>query len=122
MNSPCRLNEDCGTSGMKAALSRVPHLSVRDGWWYEGYKDNNVRAIGDGSEVPNPDAEDKTDAEAIYHLIKEEIVPLYYDRNRRSAPNSWISVAKGAIRSAVTIFGTRRMLKEYIEQMYLKSA
>ena len=120
LNTPRRLNEACGTSGMKAALNGVPHLSVRDGWWYEGYNGNNGWAIGDGSEVANRDAEDETDAEALYRLLEEEIVPLYYDRDRSGLPNGWISVAKEAIRSTVDIFGTRRMLKEYTERMYLK--
>jgi len=122
LNTPRRLNEACGTSGMKAALNGVPHLSVRDGWWYEGYNGNNGWAIGDGSGVANPDAEDKKDAEALYRLLEEEIVPLYYDRDRSGVPNGWISVAKEAISSTATIFGTRRMLKEYTERMYLKGA
>ena len=122
LNTPRRLNEACGTSGMKAALNGVPHLSVRDGWWYEGYNGNNGWAIGNGSDVANPDAEDKTDAEALYRLLEEEIVPLYYDRDRSGVPNGWIGIAKEAIRSTVTIFGTRRMLKEYTERMYLKGA
>jgi len=119
LNTPRRLYEACGTSGMKAALNGVPHLSVRDGWWHEGYNGNNGWSIGDGIEAASPDAEDKADAEALYRLLEEEIVPLYYDRDRSGVPHGWISVAKEAIRSTVPIFGTRRMLKEYTERIYL---
>ncbi len=87
LNVPRRLNEASGTSGMKASLNGVPHLSVRDGRWDEGYKGNNGWAIGNGPGACKPEEEDRSDAEALYRLIEEELVPLYYDRDRSNVPH-----------------------------------
>jgi starch phosphorylase len=122
LNTPRRLQEACGTSGMKAAVNGVLHLSVRDGWWYEGYNGTNGWAIGDDVEAYDPREEDKSDAEALYRLLEEEVVPLYYQRNMRGVPHGWMRMVKEAISSIVPRFCTRRMLKEYIEQMYIPAA
>jgi len=122
LNTPRRLREACGTSGMKASLNGVPHLSVLDGWWHEGYNGANGWAIGNGLETASSEEEDKADAEALYRLLEEKIVPLYYDRDRNGVPRSWIRVVKEAIRSVAPIFCTRRMLKEYAERMYVATA
>jgi starch phosphorylase len=119
LNTPRRHYEACGTSGMKAAVNGVLHLSVRDGWWYEGYNGANGWAIGDEVEAYDPMAEDKSDAEAIYSLLEERIVPLYYERDRNGVPHGWVRMIKEAINSIVPRFCARRMLKEYIEQMYI---
>lgn len=119
LNTPRRLQEACGTSGMKAALNGVLHLSVRDGWWFEGYNGANGWAIGDNVEACNPQEEDKSDAEALYRLLEEEIVPLYYQRDGAGVPRGWMRMVKEAIGSIIPRFCTRRMLKEYIEQMYI---
>jgi starch phosphorylase len=121
LNTPHRLYEACGTSGMKAAVNGVLHLSVRDGWWYEGYNGANGWAIGDEVEVYDPMMEDKSDAKALYRLLEEEIVPLYYERDRNGVPQGWVHMVKEAINSIVPHFSARRMLKEYIEQMYIPS-
>lgn len=122
LNNPRRLQEACGTSGMKASLNGVLHLSVRDGWWHEGYNGANGWVIGNGSEASDPREEDRADAEALYKLLESEIVPLYYERDRSGVPHGWIRVIKEAIRSIVPVFCARRMLKEYTEQMYLPAA
>jgi starch phosphorylase len=122
LNTPRRLQEASGTSGMKAAVNGVLHLSVRDGWWYEGYNGTNGWTIGDEVEAYNPTEEDKSDAEALYHLLEEEIVPLYYQRDRDGVPRGWVHMVKEAIGSIVPRFCARRMLKEYIEQMYIPAA
>jgi starch phosphorylase len=122
LNTPRRLYEACGTSGMKAAVNGVLHLSVRDGWWYEGYNGTNGWAIGDEVEAYDPREEDKSDAAALYRLLEEEIVPLYYQRDRNEVPHGWVHMVKEAIGSIVPRFCTRRMLKEYIEQMYIPAA
>ena len=122
LNTPRRPHEACGTSGMKASLNGVPHLSVRDGWWHEGYNGLNGWAIGDKREAASPAEEDKADAEALYRLLEEEIVPLYYARDRSGVPHGWIRVVKEAIRTVVPYFCTRRMLKEYTELMYLPAS
>jgi starch phosphorylase len=122
LNTPRRLQEACGTSGMKAAVNGVLNLSVRDGWWYEGYNGTNGWAIGDEVEAYDPKEEDNSDAEALYRLLAEEIVPLYYQRDRAGVPHGWMHMVKEAIDSIVPRFCARRMLKEYVEQMYIPAA
>jgi starch phosphorylase len=107
---------------MKASLNGVPSLSVLDGWWYEGYNEDNGWAIGEGPGAYSPEEEDRMDAEALYYILEKEIVPLYYDRDRGDVPHGWISVVKEAIRSTVPQFCARRMLKEYTDRMYIKAA
>jgi starch phosphorylase len=122
LNTPRRLQEACGTSGMKALLNGVLHLSVRDGWWYEGYNGTNGWALDGDPYALKPEEEDKIDAESFYRLLEEEIVPLYYDRDRSGVPHGWIRLIKETIRSIVPVFCTRRMLKEYTERMYQAAA
>ncbi|MBI4299896.1 MAG: alpha-glucan family phosphorylase, partial [Chloroflexi bacterium] len=122
LNVPRRLQEACGTSGMKASLNGVPHLSVPDGWWHEGYNGANGWVIGDERPFPSSTEEDTADAEALYRLLEEEIVPLYYERDRNNVPHGWVRVVKEAIRSCAPLFSARRMVKEYTEKLYLPSA
>jgi len=122
LNTPRRLQEACGTSGMKASVNGVLHLSVRDGWWYEGYNGANGWAIGDEVEAYDPKQEDNSDASALYRLLEEEIVPLYYQRDRSGVPHGWMNTVKEAIGSIVPVFCARRMLKEYTERMYIPAA
>ncbi|MBM3155814.1 MAG: glycosyltransferase family 1 protein [Chloroflexi bacterium] len=122
LNNPRRLREASGTSGMKAALNGIPHLSVLDGWWYEGYNGSNGWSIGDGPRTYDPEEEDRADAEALYRLLEDRVVPLYYDRDRDGIPHNWIHVVKETIRSVVPQFCARRMLKEYTDRIYTKAA
>jgi starch phosphorylase len=122
MNTPRRLQEASGTSGMKACLNGVLHLSVPDGWWHEAYSDNNGWAIGDDMIKVNAEEEDKSDAESLYRLLEEEVIPLYYNRDRRGLPLAWIAMVKKSIRSIAPVYSARRMLKEYCEQMYLPAS
>jgi len=122
LNTPRRLREASGTSGMKAALNGVLHLSVRDGWWYEGYNGSNGWAIGDEAEEYDPAEEDDADAADLYRLLEEEIVPLYYRRDRAGVPHDWLLMVKEAITSIVPVFCARRMVKEYVEKLYVPAA
>jgi starch phosphorylase len=122
LNTPCRLQEASGTSGMKAALNGLLHLSVPDGWWLEAYNGHNGWSIGDESPKASTAEEDESDAESLYRLLEEEVVPMYYNRNRNGVPIKWMSVVKESIRSIMPVFNTRRMLKEYCKQMYLPAA
>jgi starch phosphorylase len=122
LNTPRRFQEACGTSGMKAAVNGVLHLSVQDGWWYEGWSGTNGWAIGNNVEAYNPREEDKSDAESLYRLLEEEIVPLYYQQDRAGVPHGWVHMAKEAISSIVPAFCTQRMLKQYAEQMCIPAA
>jgi starch phosphorylase len=118
LNNPRRLQEACGTSGMKASMNGVINLSVRDGWWDEAYNGNNGWAIDDFKGGTLED-ENKVDAETIYSLLENKIVPLFYDRDRKGIPHGWIKVAKEAIKTINPEFNACRMMKEYVERMYI---
>jgi starch phosphorylase len=114
LNNPRKPMEACGTSGMKASINGVPHLSVADGWWSEGYTGLNGWII-DSVEFGGEQAE----AETIYRLLEEQIVPAFYQRDKRGVPVQWMAIVKQAIRTVAPRFCARRMVKEYVEQMYL---
>jgi starch phosphorylase len=121
LNNPRRLQEACGTSGMKASINGVPHFSIRDGWWDECYNGKNGWSINGGPEMADKE-QDNTDAEAIYQLLETQIVPVFYKRDRDGVPHDWIKVVKEAFRTVVPQFSARRMLKEYTEKMYIPAA
>jgi starch phosphorylase len=120
LNNPRRRQEASGTSGMKASINGVPHLSVLDGWWVEGFNGKNGWAIGEREVAA--EEEDRKDATSLYQLLEKEVVPLYYERDRQGVPHGWIKVAKNAIRSIAPAFSARRMLKEYASRMYAPAA
>jgi starch phosphorylase len=119
LNNPRPPLEASGTSGQKAALNGVPHFSVLDGWWYEGYQGTNGWALGGPVGEMSDEERDAADAETIYRVLEEEIVPLYFDRDTDGVPRHWIQVVKEAIRTAVPVFCARRMVKEYTERFYV---
>jgi len=119
LNSPRRLQEASGTSGMKACLNGVLHLSVPDGWWHEAFSDGNGWAIGDDTIKSTSEEEDKSDSDALYNLLEEEVIPLYYTRDRNSLPQGWVAKMKKSMRTIIPVYSARRMVKEYCERMYL---
>ena len=121
LNNPRRLQEACGTSGMKASMNGVINLSVRDGWWDEAFNGKNGWAINDQRGMKQEE-EDRADAESLYKLLENEIVPLFYDRDRKGIPHGWVSVAKEAISSVSPAFGACRMMKEYAQRIYAPAA
>lgn len=117
LNTPRKPLEASGTSGMKAAMNGVPHLSIADGWWAEGYNGANGWVI-DGGVEGNDDAVDAADADALYRLLEEDVVPAFYDRDDSGLPRRWIATVKESIRSVAPRFSARRMVKEYVEHIY----
>jgi starch phosphorylase len=115
LNTPRRPLEASGTSGMKASLNGVPHVSVRDGWWAEGYNGRNGWLIEPQSEG---DDVDRADAEALYQLLEQQVVPTFYDRDPNGIPRRWLTIVREVIRSVAPRFSARRMLKQYAEEMY----
>lgn len=123
MNTPRRPNEASGTSGQKAALNGVLNFSVLDGWWREGYNGQNGWAIGRDVDYENPDLHDEADAESLYDILENEVIPLYYqERSSDGLPGEWINRMKESIRTLGPQFSTRRMVIEYIERLYLPAA
>jgi starch phosphorylase len=118
LNNPLPPLEACGTSGMKAALNGVPHLSIMDGWWVEGFNGKNGWAFGRETVSGN---RDQADAEAIYELLEKTIIPLYYNVSDDGVPHGWVTVMKESIKSNAPRFSARRMVKEYIERFYVKA-
>jgi len=118
LNNPRKPLEASGTSGMKAAINGVPHLSIGDGWWAEGFNSSNGWVIDGGVGGSDYEAVDTADANALYRLLEEEIVPAFYDRGADRVPNRWVATVKESIRSVAPQFCARRMVKEYVEKMY----
>lgn len=120
LNTPRRPLEASGTSGMKAALNGVLNLSVLDGWWVEGYGEDNGWAIGSGEVYDDPLLQDAIESEALYRLLEREITDTFYSRDRSGLPRQWIRMMKNAMKSVGKMFTTHRMLKDYT-QRYLIS-
>ncbi|OPY12499.1 MAG: Maltodextrin phosphorylase [Syntrophus sp. PtaB.Bin001] len=118
LNNPLPPMEASGTSGMKAALNGVPHLSIPDGWWLEGYNGRNGWSFGEEYSETDRDA---ADAEDFYKVLEEIIVPLYYRVDAEGTPADWVKVMKESIRSNAPRFSTRRMVKEYRDKFYRKA-
>jgi starch phosphorylase len=118
LNNPRKPLEASGTSGMKAALNGVPHLSIGDGWWAEGFNGRNGWLIEGQANPDDQGAMDAADAHALYDLLENEVVPSFYDRDGRGLPRRWIALVKETMRSNVPRFSTRRMVKQYVTEMY----
>ena len=119
LNTPRRPLEASGTSGMKAGLNGVLNFSVLDGWWREAYNGKNGWAIGEDKEQVSSDAQDKADAESLYRTLENEIIPRFYERDINNIPQEWLGHVKESIRTVTPQFSTRRMVKEYVERLYL---
>ncbi|HET6370246.1 MAG TPA: alpha-glucan family phosphorylase, partial [Nitrospiria bacterium] len=118
LNTPRAPLEASGTSGQKAALNGVPHLSILDGWWKEGYNGANGWGFGGERVYASHEAQDAADAEALYQLLEQEVIPLYYKRDPDGVPRGWTQVVKETIRTNAPLFCARRMLKEYAWKLY----
>lgn len=122
VNNPRYPLEASGTSGMKAAANGVPNFSILDGWWIEGWEEGDKNGWGIVSSTKEGDAQDEVEANMMYEILEEQIVPLYYKRNPDGLPHDWIQVAKEAVRTVAPKFSARRMLIDYVEKLYSPAA
>lgn len=122
LNNPRRPLEASGTSGMKAAMNGVVNCSVLDGWWDEGWTGDNGWAIGGRDMNPDEGAQDWADAQSLYRILEEEIVPRWYDRGPDGLPRAWLATMRESIKTTMWRFSTTRMLEEYVERLYLPAA
>jgi glycogen phosphorylase len=115
LNNPRAPMEASGTSGMKASINGVPHFSVPDGWWPEAYNGSNGWLIEGGDN-------DAAQAESLYRLLEEQILPAFYDRDERDLPVRWLKIVKEAIRTVTPHFSARRMVKQHAWEAYAPMA
>jgi len=121
INTPRRPWEACGTSGMKVLVNGGLNLSELDGWWAEAYTPEVGWALGDGQEHLEPEW-DAIEAEQLYQLLENEVIPQFYDRDTTGIPRSWVARMRCSMAQLTPQFSTNRMIQEYVEQLYLPSA
>ena len=120
INTPRRPWEACGTSGMKILVNGGLNLSELDGWWAKAYAPELGWALGDGQEHDSDPAWDATEAEELYRLLEEEVIPLFYhDRDAQGCPRGWVAKMRASMSSLTPRFSSNRMLREYVEHLYL---
>jgi starch phosphorylase len=122
LNNPRRPLEASGTSGMKVSVNGGLNFSVLDGWWVEGFKQDNGWAIGAGEEYSDLAYQDQVEGRAIYDVLEQEIIPTFYSRGTDGVPREWVRRMKRNIRTIVPVFNTNRMVQEYVEKSYWPSA
>ncbi|MBL9085138.1 MAG: alpha-glucan family phosphorylase [Planctomycetales bacterium] len=122
LNNPRRPLEASGTSGQKVILNGGLNLSILDGWWAEAYDGSNGFAIGDGYTHSDTGIHDKRDGESLFETLKNEVIPLYYDRDRDGLPRAWIKRMKRAVSTLGWRFSSDRMVMDYVKQCYVPAA
>ncbi|MBO5537901.1 MAG: alpha-glucan family phosphorylase [Prevotella sp.] len=122
MNTPTRPLEASGTSGEKAEMNGVVNLSVLDGWWLEGYRQGAGWALTEKRTYDNQGYQDQLDAATIYSLLENEILPLYYKKNKKGISEGWIKVIKNSIAQIAPHYTMKRQLDDYYDKFYNKEA
>ncbi len=119
LNNPRRPMEASGTSGQKASVNGVINFSVLDGWWAEGYNQENGWTIGTNAEYDSYDAQDIADSQSMYRTLEEKIVPIYYERDKNGMSSKWLDKMKNSIISTGGKYSTSRMLIDYTNNYYM---
>ncbi|MBX3461788.1 MAG: alpha-glucan family phosphorylase [Planctomycetes bacterium] len=118
VNTPTRMEEASGTSGMKAAANGVLNLSIADGWWPEAADGGNGWTIGGSQVYGSHELQNQADATALYRLLEEEVVPSYFSRDKDGLPAAWMELVVHDLESVPTVFNTDRMVTDYLESAY----
>lgn len=122
LNTPRRLNEASGTSGMKAAANGAINMSILDGWWDEAYQVDIGWSIGQREIYQDFGYQDMVESNAIYKMLEKEVIPMFYERGADKLPRRWIARMKASMRATCPVFNTNRMVYEYYEKLYRPSA
>ena len=122
MNTPTRPLEASGTSGEKAEMNGVVNLSVKDGWWLEGYREGAGWALTEKRTYQNQEYQDQLDAATIYNLLENEIIPLYFNKDKKGISKGWIKVIKNSIAQIAPHYTMKRQLDDYYNKFYIKQA
>jgi starch phosphorylase len=122
LNTPRRPQEASGTSGQKVPINGGINCSILDGWWVEGYRGDNGWAIGEENVAMTPDQQDAADALSLYQILEEQTVPLFFEKDPDGLRRKWIAMMKASVASCVAQFSAHRMVRDYVEQVYLPAA
>lgn len=122
MNTPTRPLEASGTSGEKAEMNGVVNLSVLDGWWVEGYREGAGWALPEKRTYENQAYQDQLDAATIYGLLENDIIPMYYNRNKKGYSADWVKVIKNSISTIAPHYTMKRQLDDYFARFYNREA
>jgi starch phosphorylase len=107
---------------MKVVMNGGLHISVLDGWWAEAYDGENGFAIGNGEIHEDQAIQDQRDAESLFRLLEEQVVPMYYDRDRDGVPRHWMARVRRSMRTLAWRFNADRMVMDYVRNCYLPAA
>ena len=118
VNTPTRMEEASGTSGMKAAANGVLNLSIADGWWPEAADGGNGWTIGGSQVYGSHELQNQADATALYRLLEEELVPTYFSRDAAGVPSNWVEMMRHCLETVPTLFNTDRQVTDYTTQAY----
>ncbi len=122
LNNPRRPLEASGTSGQKTAIHGGLNVSIMDGWWREAYNGKNGWAIGEDSHPDSVEEQDRQDAENLYDVLENQVIPEFYNREGNGLPRNWLKRVRNAMATLIPQYNTDRMVEEYVRKYYLKNS